>query len=126
MPNRLVVLIVDDHPDLLITLSSFVERLPYVRVLSTGDFGRVATWIAAEKCIDLVLTNVWLKGDFNGLHVADLAAAAHPEVAIVMISTDERSNIQGLPGHHAFIQMPFGVEALIEHVDDAFVRRHKS
>ncbi|MBB6244479.1 hypothetical protein [Rhodanobacter sp. MP1X3] len=65
MPNRLVVLIVDDHPDLLITLSSFVERLPYVRVLSTGDFGRVATWIAAEKCIDLVLTNVWLKGDFT-------------------------------------------------------------
>ena len=125
MPSNFVVLIVDHHPGLLTVLSAFVESMPRVRVLSTCDFGRAAVWIAAEKRIDLVLASVWLRGDFNGLHVAELAVATHSEAAVVMMSSTGRSSIQGLSDKHAFIRKPFGVQELMEQFDDAFIRLHK-
>jgi len=126
MGNKLVVLIVDDHTDVLISLGSFFETLPHVTTLSANSFGRAAVWIEAENRIDLVVANVRLKGEFNGLHVAELTAASHPDVAVMMMSGEERSRIRGLPDHFALIQKPFGVEAMLKHVDDAFVRRHES
>lgn len=95
-------------------------------IAASGSFGRAAWCIEAEERIDPVVVNARLRGDHYGLRVVALAKAAHPNVAILLMSADERETFLNLPHDHSLIQVLFGVEVVLKHVDDAFVRRHES
>lgn len=77
MPN-FIALLVDDCSVLLATLRSFIERMPDVRVLCNRDFGWATIWIEAEKRIDFLLPNVWLRGDLRDCMAPNLPRSLTP------------------------------------------------
>jgi len=122
MNDRLVVLIVEDHPAVLDSLKLFVESLPEVHILAADSFLSAAVWINATKRIDLLLCDVLLPGAMDGIDVAEVAVNTHPDVAVVLLSADPMDQINGLTDRYSFAQKPFGCEAITQHIDSAFLR----
>jgi DNA-binding NtrC family response regulator len=120
--SSLHVMIVEDRPGVLTSIEAMVESWRQVEITSVQDFIGAATWIKALDRLDLLLCDVCLPGEMDGLGVARVALATHPNVAIVMFSADHRSEIKDMSDRYRFLQKPFGRDALIRQIDDAFVR----
>ncbi|WP_458071175.1 response regulator [Rhodanobacter sp. BL-MT-08] len=126
MDNRLVVLIVEDHREVLDALKLFVESLPDVDILLADSYLSAVAWIGRESRIDLLLCDVLLPGAMNGIDVADVAVTAHPAIAVVLLSADAQADIEGLTDRYSFVQKPFGREAVTQQIDRAFLRLRTS
>lgn len=122
MFNRLVVLIVEDHPGVMDSMERMIETWPSVDVLSASGFLDAAAWINRATRIDLLLCDVRLPGGMDGITVADLAVDAHPHVAVLLFSADAKSEIKGLRNRYSFLRKPFSRKDIIEHVDNAFMK----
>jgi len=122
MNDRLVVLIVEDHPAVLDSLKLFVESFEDVQIYSADSFSAAVVCIDATAQIDLLLCDVLLPGMMNGLDVAEAAVNAHPNIAVVLLSADPPDEIPRLTGRYSFLRKPFGRDAITEHIDKAFLR----
>lgn len=122
MLNNLVVLIVDDQHDVLDSLRIIGETAPTIEILAAQGFGAATVWIEAAKRIDLLLTNIHLPDEFSGMDIARVAMAAHPKIAVVMMSTEALAPVDNLPPRFALIQKPFDISDLADHVDRAFLQ----
>jgi DNA-binding NarL/FixJ family response regulator len=122
MENKLCVLIVEDHPALLDSLKLFVESFSEVQILSADSFLSAEIWIKKANRIDLLLADVNLPGPRTGVNVAEAAVGAHPNVAVVMFSADQRSDVDGLTDRYSFVSKPFGKDEVTRHIDSAFLR----
>lgn len=122
MLSHLVVLIVDDKHDVLDSLKIIVETAPAVEILAAQSLGAAAVWIEAAKRIDLLLTNVRLPENGSGIEIARVAIAAHPKIAVVMMSAEPIARVDDLPPRYALIQKPFDISDLADHVDRAFLQ----
>lgn len=128
MPN-LIVLVVEDRQkvvDLVDSLERLVEQWPNVDIHSAENFFTAAIWINSTQRIDLLLSDVLLPGEMSGIDIADLAVKTHPEVAVVLFSTDDCSGITGLRGKYEFVRKPFDREQLTVNIDNAFSKLHAS
>jgi len=122
MNDRLVVLIVEDHPAVLDSLKLFVESFLDVEIHSADSFKAAAVCINALERIDLLLCDVLLPGVLSGVDVAETAVYSHPDVAVVLLSADPQDEIEGLTDRYSFLQKPFGRDAMTLHIDNAFLR----
>lgn len=122
MDNKLCVLIVEDHPAVLDSLKLFVESFPEVQILSADNFFSAAIQIKKANRIDLLLADVNLPGPMTGIDVAEAAVSTHPNIAVVMFSADQRSDIDGLTDRYSFVRKPFGRDEVTIHIDSAFLR----
>jgi DNA-binding NtrC family response regulator len=121
--ENLVILIVEDH-SVRESLEQLVERRPNVDVISADNFFSAAIWINAVPRIDLLLCDFLLPGQMTGVDVADVAVLSHPAIAVVIISSDARSEIAGMRDTYAFIRKPFVGQQLSAHIDKAFLKLH--
>lgn len=123
MPSDLVVLIVEDHPAKSDSLNLLVENRPGVTVLAANGFLASAIWINGADRIDLLLCEVQLTGEMDGVDVAELAAKTHPQCTIVLFSRAAASTIEGLSDRYSFVRRPFKQTDVTDHVDRAVVQR---
>lgn len=123
-PDRpcLQVMVVEDCPGVRASIEAMVESWRAVEITAVGDFIAAISWIKTLERLDLLLCDVCLPGAMGGLEVAKAAMAFHPMVAVVMFSADLRSDIDGMSCCYSFLQKPFGRDALIMRIDDAFLR----
>ena len=122
--EKLVVLIVEDHPAVRDSIERVVEQWPNVEILSADNFFSAAIWINALARLDLLLCDVCLPGQMNGIDVANVAVATHPSAAVVIFSADQRSDIENMRDSFSFIQKPFDSKQFIAHIDNAFGHLH--
>jgi len=121
LPN-LIVLIVEDHPDVRNSLERVVVLWPAVNVFSADNFLSAAVWINSLARIDLLLCDVYFPGKMVGIDIAGLAVASHPEIAVVMTSTDRQSAVEGLINRYKFVRKPFNHDDMNEQIDEAFIQ----
>jgi DNA-binding response OmpR family regulator len=118
------VLVVEDDPTLLSTLSYNLSRLGY-RVLLAADGESALTAVRREgRRLDLVLLDLMLPG-MNGFQVLrQLRAVSDVPVLILSARGDEQDRVDGLElGADDYVVKPFGLRELLARVRAAVRRR---
>lgn len=120
------VLVVDDEPDILLTLAFALEhRIPGVRVLVAAS-AQEALRFLAEEPIDLVVTDYRMPG-MSGLDLLRRIRDTAPTVVTMMMTAypEDRLVIDALNDAHVrqFLTKPFGIMDLVEAVTLALRER---
>lgn len=79
------VLLADDHKLMRSGLRLVIERHPELTVVGEADDGRQAVAMADSLKPDVLVMDIGMP-NLNGIEAARQIAAAHPEIAIVMLS----------------------------------------
>lgn len=110
MKNR--ILIVEDEVITALDLRFSLEELGY-EVIDTVGTGQDAIDMAAETVPDVVLMDIKLKGDMEGIDAAKVISELRIPVVYLTANTDdytfERSNIEGSYG---FVPKPYEITKL--------------
>lgn len=121
MGQKLVVLIVEDHPGVREALERIIESWANVDLISCDGFLSAAEWINKTPRIDLLLCDVCLPGGMTGTDLAEIVVQIHPLAAVVMTSADPRSSVPRFTDRYGFIRKPYGRDELFEVVDSALI-----
>ena len=111
-----VLMVVDDEPDLRALLSEYFGRHGY-SVLTAAD-ALAAMALVAHAAPDLAVLDVNMPGE-NGLSLARWLRDAHPQVAVVMLTTagETVDRVVGLElGADDYLPKPFEVRELLARV----------
>jgi DNA-binding NarL/FixJ family response regulator len=85
------VLLIDDHPLILMALQSVIQGLDAsIEVIAVDNAAAGRARLQADDDIDLLLLDLAL-GDDNGFDLLDEVRAAYPAIPVVVISATERS-----------------------------------
>ena len=106
------ILIVEDEAITALDLKYSLEDLGY-DVIDTVDTGQDAIDVAAEKVPDVVLMDIKLKGDMEGIEAAEVISELRIPVIYLTANTDtdtfEKSNVKGSYG---FVSKPYDINKL--------------
>src|SRR3989442_8085977 len=109
MPNH--ILIVDDEPAILDTLSSILQDESYeVSVAKGGQ--EALKFIKADSPPDLVLLDIWMP-DLDGIETLQRAMEAHPRLLVIMMSGHGsiESAVKAIKlGAYDYIEKPLSLE----------------
>ena len=110
MKKRL--LIVEDESITALDLKDSLEELGY-EIVDTVDTGQDAINTAAETVPDIVLMDIKLKGDMEGIEAAEIISELRIPIVYLTANTDtntfEKSNVKGSYG---FISKPYDINKL--------------
>lgn len=118
-----LVLIVDDEPGILATLSDILIDEGY-RTLTTSS-GREALEIYREKRPDLVFLDIWL-ADRDGLETLRALKELDPEAAVVMISGHGTAStaVKSIKlGAHDYLEKPLSYEGTLRAAASALAQK---
>lgn len=85
--DKIRVLVVDDHPLMLIGISAMLQGVPDIEVVGTASDGASAFEKAAELKPDVMLSDVVMPG-MDGVELASRMRAELPDIALLMLSSD--------------------------------------
>ena len=110
MKKRL--LFVEDEAITALDLKYSLEELGY-EIVDTVDTGQDAINTAAETVPDIVLMDIKLKGDMEGIEAAEIISELRIPIVYLTANTDtntfEKSNVKGSYG---FISKPYDINKL--------------
>ncbi len=119
MTDRKLVLIVDDEPGILTTLSGVLSDEGYATVC-TGS-GAEALDLYGEKRPDVVMLDVWLP-DHDGLETLQALREADPTAAVIMMSGHGTAStaVKAIKmGAYDYVEKPLSYNQAIEAVEGA-------
>ena len=106
------ILIVEDEAITALDLKYSLEELGY-EVIDTVDTGQDAIDKANETIPDVVLMDIKLKGDMEGIEAAAVISKLNVPVIYLTANTDtdtfEKSNVSGVYG---FVSKPYDISKL--------------
>ncbi len=112
------ILVVDDEPDIVITVAQLLHREGY-RVASAPD-GKKAVALLGEQAFDVILTDLFMP-DFDGAQLIMIARQCQPKAVIVAMSgggaymtPNEALAMARRLGAAAVLAKPFGRDELIQ------------
>jgi Response regulator containing CheY-like receiver, AAA-type ATPase, and DNA-binding domains len=117
----------DDHQPTRERVSQVLESEGFtVRRFETADSAAAA--LSVPTCaVDLVVTDVQMPGDMDGVDLATMLALTRPNLPVVVMSSDphelQRATDRGLDV--PTLDKPFGSKALVAAVADARLRRSR-
>jgi UDP-3-O-acyl N-acetylglucosamine deacetylase len=120
------VLVVDDQPSILETLSGILEDEGYETL--TTESGNRALELYREHRPDAVFLDIWL-ADMDGLETLQAIRDQDPTAAVIMISGHGTAStaVQAIKmGACDFIEKPLSYEQVIASVAGAFERREEA
>lgn len=85
--DKIRVLVVDDHPLMLIGISAMLQGVPDIEVAGTASDGASAFEKALALKPDVMLSDVVMPG-MDGIELASRMRAEQPDVALLMLSSD--------------------------------------
>jgi DNA-binding NtrC family response regulator len=116
---RTPLLVIDDEPNILITLRRALELEGYE--VDVAGSGRLGLQKLADRDFDLVMLDVQMP-EIDGLQTLKLAKEQHPELPIVMMSghaTIDTAVQATKLGAHDFIEKPLSTEKVLLTVQNA-------
>lgn len=106
------ILVVEDEAITALDLKYSLEELGY-DVIDTVDTGQAAIDTAAEQVPDVVLMDIKLKGDMEGIEAAAVISEWNIPIIYLTANTDtdtfEKSNVKGSYG---FVSKPYDIQKL--------------
>ncbi|MCR5433026.1 MAG: response regulator transcription factor [Bacteroidaceae bacterium] len=87
MPDTLRILLVDDHPLMLMGIQSMLEGMPGITIAGTASNGLEALEKAAELKPDVMMLDVMMPV-MDGVELARRMRAEMPDVALLVLSSD--------------------------------------
>jgi two-component system sensor histidine kinase/response regulator len=114
------ILIVDDNPNILTTMSACLEKKG--SSVTKASNGRAALEAIKKNYFDLVITDLNMPGA-NGLAVLKEAKILNPDTIVIIASGDQdfKSVIEALHlGADGYLLKPFGVNELYMHINQSF------
>lgn len=87
MDKKIRVLVVDDHPLMLIGISAMLQGVPDIEVAGMASDGASAFEKAVALKPDVMLSDVVMPG-MDGVELAARMRAEQPDVALLMLSSD--------------------------------------
>ena len=87
MPDAIKVLLVDDHPLILVGIRSMLEGKPGIQIAGTAADGRQALEKAMALRPDVMVMDVMMPG-MDGIELARRMRAQMPDTALLVLSSD--------------------------------------
>jgi len=85
--DKIRVLVVDDHPLMLIGISAMLQGVPDIEVAGTASDGASAFEKAVALKPDVILSDVVMPG-VDGMELASRIRTELPDIALLMLSSD--------------------------------------
>ena len=79
------VLIVEDESIVAMEIEKYVRQLGYP-VAGVCAYGKRAVAIAAQTPVDIVLMDIHIKGDRDGIETAEMLREAHPQIQVIFLT----------------------------------------
>lgn len=106
------ILVVEDEFIIALDLKLGLENLGYA-VIDTVGTGQEAIDIAVENRPDVVIMDIKLKGDMDGIEAAEKIAELHIPVIYLTANTDDFTfNKANMKGSYGFLEKPFNLDKL--------------
>jgi CheY-like chemotaxis protein len=119
MDTDKVVLIVDDDHAVLETMRILLEGKGGFRVQCVVGSGGASHFLSTQERVDVLIADVLLAGQINGIDVCHLARRQHPDVGLVVISADPNTDDHPLPERSLYLRKPFGGKELVDAIERA-------
>lgn len=110
------VLLVEDEPDIREVMAELLEDAGFdVTATCTGDEAAI---LLTESEFSVLLTDITMPGQIDGIGLAEHAREAHPGLPVVFVSgrpdSERRTRLIGPPT--MFLSKPYTVEHLVDAV----------
>ena len=102
-------LVVEDDPAVLEVTVFLLQDLGYA--VSTAITAAAALEIARQTAFDLVLSDISLPGDFNGIQLAKQLRQGHPDLPIIL-ATGFTESFADAAGEFIVLRKPYRAEDL--------------
>jgi CheY-like chemotaxis protein len=80
-----MILVVEDNPDVKTAATTLLEQLNY-RTIAVESAKAALDFLAAEKPVDLVFSDVMLPGDLDDLGLARTIGKQYPHIPVLLTS----------------------------------------
>ena len=111
--RKISVLLVEDEPLLLAMYSEFLEEAGFV-VTKASNGDEAWSLICSAGAFDVLLTDVRMAGQLDGIKLAYKCQAARPAIARILMSGYMMSDVSIEPGLARFIRKPFTSHLLVD------------
>jgi len=113
MPNRAVVLVVEDEVLVRMMLADVLDEAGF-RVVEAAHADEALRVLAARNDVETRVTDVEMPaGSMNGYRLAQQVKQAYPALQIVVVSGREGPGLGDLPDRAAFLAKPVHPETLV-------------
>ncbi|MEI8171298.1 MAG: PAS domain S-box protein [Rhodoferax sp.] len=83
-PQSGVILVVDDQAEVALVLCDWAEELGYATL--TANSAQNALSLLAKTPVDLVISDIAMPGDLDGIGLADVISKRYPEINVLLMS----------------------------------------
>jgi PAS domain S-box-containing protein len=117
------ILVVEDNPDVQNVVLAMLEQLNY-RVHAVDTVAAALELIAADTPIDLILSDVVLPGEFDGLALARIVQERFPHIPVLLTS----GYAKALSGRHdlPILRKPYQIAALAKAIRENLDRKRST
>lgn len=117
------VAVVDDHEHIRRLLATWIEDDPRLELAGEASDGESGLALVAAEPVDAVILDVEMPG-LAGFDVLERLRATHPEVAVVLYSSDAAARAEGLArGAHAFFVKGDPLRTILETITELHTSR---
>jgi DNA-binding NtrC family response regulator len=106
-------IVVEDHFDTRWATAAYLREAGY-RVIEASDAKEAMSVLSAGTHVDIVFSDIYMPGDFNGSLLAEWITKHHPSVAVLLTSgAPEEAQITAAGSARPFIAKPCDPTELI-------------
>lgn len=111
--TQATILVVEDEPVLRMVLASALEDAGF-GVIDAAHANEAESLLANTERVDLMITDVQMPGDRDGLGLAGLVRSRHPETKIIVTSGRPPADIHALTD--AFFSKPYDLDEVVRRI----------
>lgn len=117
MPQKAVVLIVEDEPLIRFTTLDALEEAGHT-VLEAGNADEAMVLLRNRTDVDIVFTDVNMAGSMDGLQLARRVRAMRPRIGIIITSGVVNLDPMLLPANTVFLPKPYQHDRLLTSIHE--------
>ncbi len=118
---RQTVLIVEDEVLIRMSSAATLEDAGF-RILEAGSSAEALQILAANKDIDILMTDVRLPGEIDGLDLVALVHRVHPDIRAIVVSGNTSAEDASNAGAIGFLPKPYMAHSLVRAVNELIAR----
>ena len=121
------ILIVEDESIVAMEIESYIKKLGYT-VIAISSNAKDAFTVVSEQKIDIILMDICIKGDQDGVEAAAIIKKSHPHIEIIFLTAhlDDYNVDRAIETNPtAYLSKPFNREELRVFLKIALRRIHK-
>jgi two-component system, response regulator PdtaR len=117
----LTILVVEDEVLIRMSSAATLEDAGF-RVLEAGSGDEALEILLANKGIDVLMTDVCMPGDIDGLDLVALVCRFHPHIRAIVVSSNTSAEDACNAGAIGFLPKPYMAHSLVNAINDLVTR----